>query len=103
MEQMQEKMERRQTKDYRPSMINTIKARIKSGSMSNLSNLPPERRNTYSNLVMRGTVKGDKAMGTVQRRILASKNNRLGGHNEDDFKVFGVLRFYYKINCSMVN
>lgn len=87
MEQMQEKMERRQTKDYRPSMINTIKARIKSGSMSNLSNLPPERRNTYSNLVMRGTVKGDKAMGTVQRRILASKNNRLGGHNEDDFKV----------------
>ncbi|CAG9774004.1 unnamed protein product [Ceutorhynchus assimilis] len=70
-----EQIERRQTKEYKPSMINTIKARIKSGSMSNLSNLPPERRNTFSNLVMGGTVKGTKTMGTVQRRILANKNN----------------------------
>ncbi|KAF7278685.1 SAM_USH1G_HARP domain-containing protein Sans [Rhynchophorus ferrugineus] len=87
-EHMQEKLERRQTKDYRPSMINTIKARIKSGSMSNLSNLPPERRNTFSNLVMGGTVKGSKTMGTVQRKILANKNsNRLGQNDDDDFKV----------------
>ncbi|XP_030751880.1 Usher syndrome type-1G protein homolog [Sitophilus oryzae] len=86
-EHIQEKLERRQTKDYKPSMINTIKARIKSGSMTNLSNLPPERRTTFSNLVMGGTVKGNKTMGTVQRKILANKNNRLGQNDEDDFKV----------------
>lgn len=69
-------------------MINTIKARIKSGSMSNLSSLPPERRNTFSNLVMGGTVKASKTMGTVQRKILANKNNnRLGQNDDDDFKV----------------
>ncbi|KAH1026213.1 hypothetical protein HUJ05_010763 [Dendroctonus ponderosae] len=85
-EHMHEKLEKKQTKDYRPSMINTIKARIKSGSMSNLSNLPAERRNTFSNLVMGGTVKGSKTMGTVQRKIMA-KGNRLSTQNEDDFKV----------------
>ncbi|XP_066258299.1 ankyrin repeat and SAM domain-containing protein 4B-like isoform X1 [Euwallacea similis] len=87
MEHTHEKMERRQTKDYRPSMINTIKSRLKSGSMSNLSNIPPDRRNTFSNLVGGGTVKGSKTMGTVQRRIMANKNNRLGGQNEEDFKI----------------
>ncbi|KAL1494087.1 hypothetical protein ABEB36_009740 [Hypothenemus hampei] len=72
----------------RPSMIHTIKARIKSGSMSNLSNLPPERRNTFSNLVMGGTVKGGKTMGSVQKKIMASKSSRLlPGQNDEDFKI----------------
>ncbi|XP_050298710.1 pre-mRNA splicing regulator USH1G isoform X2 [Anthonomus grandis grandis] len=85
-EYFHDKLERRQSK---PSMINTIKARIKSGSMSNLANLPSERKtNTFSNLVMGGTIKASKNIGTVQRKILANKNNRMGGQNDDnDFKV----------------
>ncbi|XP_060522988.1 pre-mRNA splicing regulator USH1G isoform X2 [Cylas formicarius] len=86
-EQLHEKLERRKTKEYKPSMINTIKQRIKSGSMSNLSNVPPERRNTFSDIVMGGTVKGTRPMGTVQRKILANKNSRLGQMADDDFKI----------------
>lgn len=71
-------------------MIETLKYRIKSGSMSNLSGIgaaPP--RTSFSAIVSGGTVTGKREMGTVQRKALANKNNRLGGAAEDDdFKVW---------------
>ncbi|CAH1115901.1 unnamed protein product [Phaedon cochleariae] len=88
-EQMHEKLERRKSKDYRPSMIETLKSRIIGGSMTNLANdQPTDRRNTYSAIISGGTA-GKGSMSTVQRRILASKNNRLG-QTDDDFKISGI-------------
>lgn len=55
--------------------------------MSNLLNeSQPDRRSTYSAIVSGGTVVGRGNMSTVQRKILANKNNRLGS-TDDDFKV----------------
>ncbi|KAJ8956702.1 hypothetical protein NQ318_014057 [Aromia moschata] len=50
------------------------------------SDLPQERRNTYSAIISGGTMTGKGSISTVQRRILASRNNRLG-QIDDDFKV----------------
>lgn len=71
---------------HRPSMIETLKTRIKSGSMSNLANLgPAPPRNSFSAIVGNGTVSGTRNMGSVQRRVLASRTTRAGF--DDDFKV----------------
>lgn len=89
-----EKLQKRVSKDYKPSMIETLKYRIKSGSMSNLSNLGPQApRTSFSAIVSGGTISGPRNMGTVQRKALANKNNRLG-NVEDEFKVsFRCNRF----------
>lgn len=61
----------------RPSIIHTLKMRVKSGSMSNL-NQPDQQmpRNSFSALVSGGTMnKKSLGMGTVQRRAMAKKGN----------------------------
>ncbi|KAJ8970248.1 hypothetical protein NQ317_017610 [Molorchus minor] len=79
-------MERRKSKDYRPSMMETLRSRIIGGSMSNLAAMNTlDRRNTYSAIISGGTMTGKGSMSTVQRKILANKN-RLG-QIDDDFKV----------------
>lgn len=74
-------------------MIETLKYRIKSGSMSNLSSIGPSvPRTSFSAIVSGGTMTGSRNMGTVQRKALANKSTRLGNTvEEDDFKVlFGL-------------
>ena len=67
-------------------MIETLKTRIKSGSMTNLANLgPAPPRNSFSAIVGNGTVSGARNMGSVQRRILAGRTSR--ATFDDDFKV----------------
>ncbi|XP_044253834.1 Usher syndrome type-1G protein homolog isoform X1 [Tribolium madens] len=84
-EQVQEKLEKRMNKGHhRPSMIETLKTRIKSGSMSNLANLGPAPPR-FSTIVGNGTVSGMRNLGSVQRRVLASRTTRPGF--DDDFKV----------------
>lgn len=88
-EEKREKQERRLSKDYRPSMMQTIRMKM-SGSTSNLATqgtVTP--RHTFSKLLSGGTISGNKQIGTVQKMILANKNNRLAGLNndDDDFKV----------------
>lgn len=82
------KTEKQITRPHRPSMIETIRSRIIGGSMSNLSNLgqAPAPRTSYSAIISGGTMTGNRNLGTVQRKILANKNNRLGT-NDDEFKV----------------
>lgn len=75
--------------DYKSSssVINTLKLRIKSGSMSNLTAPAPQApRHTFSAIVSGGTVSGMKGItGTVQRKVMANKNKLAA--NDDDFKV----------------
>lgn len=62
--------------------------------MSNLSNIggPQQPRTSFSAIVSGGTISGSRKMGTVQRKALANKNNRLGTI-DDDFKVTkGVVK-----------
>jgi hypothetical protein len=81
-----EKIEKRETRNHRPSMIETLKTRIKSGSMSNLANLGPQPpRGSFSAIVGNGTLSGMKNMGSVQKKALA-RASRVGF--DDDFKVF---------------
>lgn len=82
------KTEKHVTRTPRPSMIATIRSRIIGGSMSNLSNIGqnPAPRTSYSAIISGGTIAGNRNMSTVQRKILANKNNRLGTI-DDDFKV----------------
>lgn len=88
LDERNDKLERRKSRDYRPSMIETLRSRIIGGSMSNLANIGTnERRNTYSAIINGGTMTSGKgSMSSVQRKILASKNNRLG-QIDDEFKV----------------
>ncbi|XP_031353769.1 Usher syndrome type-1G protein homolog isoform X2 [Photinus pyralis] len=83
-----QKYQKRTLNEYtKPSMINTLRHRIKSGSMSNLSVTaqPQPAKNSFSALVSGGTLSGLKSVtGTVQRKILANKNKLA---NDDDFKV----------------
>lgn len=86
-EQVQEKLEKRVVKGYRPSMIETFKNRIKSGSMSNLAALGPQPpRNSFSAIVGNGTVSGTRNLGSVHRKALASRASKIGGP-DDEFKV----------------
>lgn len=97
-EHLNEKQERRKYKDNRPSMISTLRSKIIGGSMSNLLNdNPTERRNTYSAIISGGSVTGRGNMSTVQRRILANKNNRLG-QVDDEFKVSGMEDGKFTVN-----
>ncbi|CAG9835932.1 unnamed protein product [Diabrotica balteata] len=83
-EKQNEKLERRKSK---PSMMSTLKSRFIGGSMSSLAvDNQPERRSTYSSIISGGTVTGKGNMSTVQRKILANKNNRLG-QNGEEFRV----------------
>ncbi|XP_063916982.1 pre-mRNA splicing regulator USH1G [Zophobas morio] len=85
-EKDQEKLEQRKIKAPRPSVIETLKTRIKSGSMTNLANLgPAPPRNSFSAIVGNGTVSGARNMGSVQRRILAGRTSR--ATFDDDFKI----------------
>ncbi|XP_019868088.1 Usher syndrome type-1G protein homolog [Aethina tumida] len=88
-EEKREKQERRLSKDYRPSMMQTIRMKM-SGSTSNLATqVTVTPRHTFSKLLSGGTISGNKQIGTVQKMILANKNNRLAGLNndDDDFKI----------------
>ncbi|RZC31847.1 Ankryin repeat domain containing protein, partial [Asbolus verrucosus] len=83
-EQAQKKMEKRMMKGHRPSVIETIYSKMKSGSMSNLTNLgSPAPRTSFSAIVSNGTV--SRNVGSVQRKVLASRTSRAGF--DDDFKV----------------
>lgn len=84
-----QKYQKRTLNEYNKpsSMMNTLRLKIKSGSMSNLTvtaqSQPP--KNSFSALVSGGTLSGLKGVtGTVQRKILANKNKLA---NDDDFKV----------------
>lgn len=88
----QEKMEKKihkntlqQTKSM--SMIETLKFRIKSGSMSNLSGIGQTvPRNSFSALVNGNTMSSGtgRTMSTIQRKVFA--RNRLA-NLDDDFKI----------------
>lgn len=96
-----EKLQKRVSKDYKPSMIETLKYRIKSGSMSNLSAIgqaPVHPRTSFSAIVSGGTISGARNMGTVQRKALANKSNRLGTV-EDEFKVSIEFCHVYPCFC----
>lgn len=84
-----QKYQKRSMNDYNKSssMINTLKLRIKSGSMSNLSaTTATAPRNSFSAIISGGTLSGFKGVtGTVQRKILANKNKL--ATNDDDFKI----------------
>ncbi|KAF5306861.1 hypothetical protein FQA39_LY00091 [Lamprigera yunnana] len=84
-----QKYQKRISTDYSKSssMINTLRDRIKSGSMSNLSVIQPTApRNSFSAIIGGGTLSGFKGVtGTVQRKILANKNKLAS--NDDDFKI----------------
>ncbi|XP_018326475.1 Usher syndrome type-1G protein homolog [Agrilus planipennis] len=70
--------------DYKPSVMNTLKMRIKSSSVSNLS-APASTVPRFSTMVSGGTVTSHKGVsGTVQRKIL-SKNRYAS--TDDDFKI----------------
>ncbi|XP_074036043.1 SAM_USH1G_HARP domain-containing protein Sans [Leptinotarsa decemlineata] len=85
-EQKIEKLERRKSKDYRPSVISTLKSRITGGSTSNLAQeTQDERRKTFSAIINGGSLTGKGNLSTVERKIRANKN-RLG-QNDDEFKV----------------
>lgn len=87
MDQMQEKLQKRQNviKEPKLSMISTIRKKMKSGSMTNLNEQGLAPRNSFSALVSGGTVSRNMA-GTVQRKVFANKNrNNLG---DDEFKVY---------------
>lgn len=91
MEHMNDKLERRKSRDYRPTMMETLRSRIIGGSMSNLANIGTnDRRNTYSAIINGGTMTGKASMSSVQRKILANKN-RLG-QIDDEFKVKSNIR-----------
>lgn len=84
-----QKYQKRTLNEYTKSssMINTLRHRIKSGSMSNLTVTAPQPpRNSFSSIVSGGTLSGLKGVtGTVQRKILANKNKLIA--NDDDFKI----------------
>ncbi|VEN46065.1 unnamed protein product [Callosobruchus maculatus] len=87
-EQMHEKLERRKSKpDHRPSMIETLRSRMGVPSLSGTGTV--ERRSTYSSLISGGTMTGKGTMSSVQRKILANKNSRLGTI-DDEFKISGI-------------
>lgn len=78
------KYQKRLNQENKSSVMNTLKLRIKSPSMSNLlqaGQQPP--RNSFSAIAGGGTVSHSKGItGTVQRKI----KNKIA-NNEDDFKV----------------
>lgn len=86
-EQISEKIERRKGKDYKPSMIESLRSRFIGGSMTNLNATLPEKRNTYSSIIGGGSVMSKGNMSTVKKKILEKKFIK-SSHNEDeDFKV----------------
>ncbi|XP_017783952.1 PREDICTED: Usher syndrome type-1G protein homolog [Nicrophorus vespilloides] len=78
-------IKKQNSKEYKPSLVSTLRMKMKSGSMSNLSNggqtMP---RNSFSAIVSGGTVSRN-VNSTVQRKVLANKlrNN----NDDDDFKI----------------
>lgn len=87
-EQMSEKIEKRKGKDYKPSMIETIRSRL-GGSMSNLTASTPEKKSNYSSIINgNNSPKGN--ISTVQRRI-EKKFIKTANHEDDDFKVGSSL------------
>ena len=86
-----ERLQKNPGKKNTGSVISTLKNRIKSGSMSNLtaSNVNyVAPRNSFSAIVSGGTM-SRSVTSTVQRKAMASKN-RLDNVMEDDFKVRNV-------------
>nr|CAI5832712.1 unnamed protein product [Callosobruchus analis] len=84
-EDAKKRLERRKSKpDHRPSMIETLRSRMGVPSLSGTGTV--ERRSTYSSLISGGTMTGKGTMSSVQRKILANKNSRLGTI-DDEFKV----------------
>lgn len=83
-EKLQKKYDKPSNKQ---SLISTLKLRIKSGSMSNLSavgNTAP--RNSFSALVGSGGTVSRNITSTVQRKALANKFKNTAS-NDDEFKV----------------
>lgn len=84
-----QKYQKRMNQENKSSVVNTLKMRLKSPSMSNLlqaGQQPP--RNSFSAIASGGTVSHPKGIaGTVQRKIMNKMAN-----NEDDFKV-GICCF----------
>ncbi|KAL3274448.1 hypothetical protein HHI36_015836 [Cryptolaemus montrouzieri] len=84
-EQTQEKLEKEQ-KVPKTSIMQTLRLKKKSGSMSNLSNLgSTASRNSFSAIVSGNTISSGKSLSTIQKKVL-SRNNRLA-NMEEDFKV----------------
>lgn len=86
-EQISEKVEKKKNRDYKPSMIESIRSRIISGSMSNLNSRTADKRNTYSSIISGGNVASKGSMSTVQRKILEKKFIKTTQNEDDDFKV----------------
>ncbi|XP_045476823.1 Usher syndrome type-1G protein homolog [Harmonia axyridis] len=80
----EEMQERQVKKTQKTSVIETLKSRIKSGSMSNLSQVGTEApRNNFSTLVSGNTI-SSKNRSTLQRKLV-NRNNKLA--NDDEFKI----------------
>ncbi|KAK9883455.1 hypothetical protein WA026_001633 [Henosepilachna vigintioctopunctata] len=79
-EQEEEKLER---KGQKKSKIETLKSKMKSGSMSNLSKVGTvPSRTSFSAIVNGNTLSSGKMLSTIQRKVL-SKNNRLANMEDD--------------------
>lgn len=77
-------MEKKTQRTQKPSVIETLKSRMKSGSMSNLAQIGNDApRNSFSALVSGNTMSA-KNRSTLMRK-LQNRNNKLA--NDDDFKV----------------
>lgn len=84
MTQIAEKMQRDQNKTSKISMFNSIRMKMKSGSMSNLSQQNTVGKTSFSAIVSGGTVSRNMT-STVQKKAFASKFKAYIG--DDDFKV----------------
>ncbi|KRT86887.1 Ankyrin repeat-containing protein, partial [Oryctes borbonicus] len=86
METQDNKLQKRQAKEYKISMITTLKNRIKSSSVSNLNNTgsSPIPRTSFSAIVSGGTV-SRMYTSPVQKKTMQMKNKYI--QPENDFKV----------------
>ncbi|KAK9688308.1 SAM domain (Sterile alpha motif) [Popillia japonica] len=86
METNDSKLQKRQAKEYKLSMISTLKNRMKSSSVSNLTNTgtTPIPRTSFSAIVSGGTV-SRMYTSPVQKKAMASKHKL--AQPEDDFKI----------------
>ncbi|GJQ81829.1 hypothetical protein Trydic_g368 [Trypoxylus dichotomus] len=86
METQDTKLQKRQAKEYKVSMITTLKNRMKSSSVSNLTNAGsgPVPRTSFSAIVSGGTV-SRMYQSPLQKKAMQNKNKYI--QPEDDFKI----------------
>lgn len=94
MEGQDTKLQKRQYKEYKLSMISPFKSRLKSTSVTNLTNTGTGThipRTSFSAIVSGGTVSKIYA-SPVQKKAMNMKNKLVPP--DDDFKV-SIIQFQY--------